>query len=214
MSNKYCTFFGEKPFYITNCLDSDLYALTTQGGTIVMNQPSPATIASSIHDLDRTDANAVIVLTHNVDHYWQVFSGHFTPITAAGGLVVNESKEFLFIFRRGKWDLPKGKLDEGEEVADCAIREVQEETGLLQVGIQQWLCNTWHAYHEKGAFILKQSVWYAMTASKTEILVPQTTEDITQIKWVPWQQLSDVMNDTYPNIKAVLDSYQSISAAS
>ena len=70
-------------------------------------------------------------------------------IIAAGGLVINENDELLMIFRRGKWDLPKGKLDKGESIADCALREVMEETGLQQVKIEKPLGITYHEYFDK-----------------------------------------------------------------
>ena len=60
-------------------------------------------------------------------------------IEAAGGLVFNEKNELLMIFRRGFWDLPKGKVDEGETLEQCAVREVQEETGLQNIMLGDFL---------------------------------------------------------------------------
>lgn len=204
MEKSYCIYFGEKPFIITNCLSPQLYQLTTQGGTILINQPNAASIKSTIADLDRTNAEAAIILTNQVQIFWNLFCEQFEMITAGGGLVKNEKGEYLFIFRRGKWDLPKGKLDPGEEIGSCAIREVQEETGLKQVSVDKPLGLTWHVYHEKGSFILKESVWYSMLASSAEKLIPQTEEDIHEIKWVAPELISSVINNTYPSVKEVL----------
>src|SRR5215510_275068 len=98
-------------------------------------------------------------------------------IIAAGGLVVNDRDELLMIFRRGKWDLPKGKLDKGESLKDCAIREVEEETGLKNITLGPPLIITYHTYHEGARFILKESHWYKMSVSGQQNLVPQTEED-------------------------------------
>jgi 8-oxo-dGTP pyrophosphatase MutT (NUDIX family) len=204
MNNGYCVFFGEKPCFITSQMSQGLYALCGCGGTIIVNQPSPAEVLQTIHDLDRTDAEAAIILTNQVDYYWRFFKEQFTCIDAAGGLVSNEKDELLFIFRRGKWDFPKGKLDPGETLEACAVREVQEETGLQHVEPGPHLCNTWHVYHERGTTILKQSIWYKMTASSQEVLVPQTEEDITSLKWVPKDLLHEVLSNTYPSIREVL----------
>jgi 8-oxo-dGTP pyrophosphatase MutT (NUDIX family) len=208
MENSYCIYFGEKQYIITNCLSSQLYSLTTQGGTILINQPNAAAIKSTISDLDRTNAEAAIILTNQVALFWTFFQEQFQLITAGGGLVKNEKGEYLFIFRRGKWDLPKGKLDPGEDIASCAIREVQEETGLQQVQLLQPLGKTWHVYHERGAFILKESVWFSMEAHSNEQLVPQTSEDIHEIKWVAPADFEAVLSNTYPSVKEVIQWLQ------
>jgi 8-oxo-dGTP pyrophosphatase MutT (NUDIX family) len=70
-------------------------------------------------------------------------------IIAGGGIVTNELGELLMIFRRGKWDLPKGKLDEGESIEDCAIREVEEETGVKNLKLGAKLLVTEHEYFDK-----------------------------------------------------------------
>jgi 8-oxo-dGTP pyrophosphatase MutT (NUDIX family) len=185
-------------------MNERLYALSSWGGTIIVNQPSPSAVLQTIHDLDRTDAEAAIILTNRLDYYWSLFKEQFTCIDAAGGLVSNEKDELLFIFRKGRWDLPKGKLDAGETLGACAVREVQEETGLHAVQLGMHLCNTWHVYHERGAYILKQSIWYQMKASSIEVLVPQIEEDITSIKWVPQNMLDEVLGNAYPSIRKVL----------
>lgn len=205
MDAGYCIYFGNKPYFITSAMNERLYALTTWGGTILINQPNAACILSTIHDLDRTEAEAAVILTNKVEHYWSIFREQFAWIEAGGGLVENEKGEWLFIFRRGKWDLPKGKLDEGESINACAIREVEEETGLRNAHIVEDLGKTWHAYHEHGKFWLKQTNWYKMKVSGPQNLVPQTEEDITSIKWLSPAMLDEVKNNTYPSIKEVLN---------
>jgi 8-oxo-dGTP pyrophosphatase MutT (NUDIX family) len=121
----------------------------------------------------------------------------------AGGLIKNETGEYLLMFRRGKWDLPKGKQDPGETLEECAIREVQEETGLQQVTLGNFICTTEHAYSEFGEDVLKKAHWYHMTAPKDQALVPQTEEDITELKWVAPADLKNYLNNTYITILEV-----------
>jgi len=104
---------------------------------------------------------------------------HRILIRAGGGLVENEKGEVLFMFRRGKWDLPKGKLDPGETLESCALREVKEETGVSQLELIQFLLVTEHEYEERGLFILKETHWYRMKTTSHESLIPQTEEDIS-----------------------------------
>jgi mutator protein MutT len=130
-------------------------------------------------------------------------------IVAAGGLVVNEKNEILFIFRRQHWDLPKGKLDEGETIEACAVREVQEETGLKKVELVSFLCKTYHEYFDKWIKeeVIKESWWYLMKSASSEVLIPQTEEDIEKIIWVNESVVGFYLNSSYPSIKEVLSSY-------
>jgi len=125
-------------------------------------------------------------------------------IQAGGGLVKNEKGETLFMFRRGKWDLPKGKLDPGESLEDCALREVREETGVSRLAILKFLLVTEHEYREHGIWILKESHWYLMSASSQETLIPQTEEDISELRWVAPDNLNIILQNTYPSIVEVL----------
>jgi 8-oxo-dGTP pyrophosphatase MutT (NUDIX family) len=125
-------------------------------------------------------------------------------IQAGGGLVENERREILFIFRRGKWDLPKGKLDPGETLEQCAIREVEEETGIGKLMLIRFLLITEHEYTERGEKILKETHWWLMKTSGSQTLIPQTEEDITEIKWIGPAELKRVLQNTYPAIVDVL----------
>ena len=119
---------------------------------------------------------------------------------AAGGLVQNEKGELLMIFRKKHWDLPKGKLDDDESIEACAVREVQEETGLSNVRLGALVDTTIHQYEENGELITKKTAWYHMTASSADQLVPQTDEQIEDIRWVKKDELVPYLQNTYPNI--------------
>ena len=127
-------------------------------------------------------------------------------IEAAGGFIKNENDEYLFIFRRGKWDLPKGKLEKGETPEIAAIREVQEETGLQFVKGKALRCTTWHTYDTYGEPVLKQTFWFNMETSKNQPSKPQTEEDITELQWLPESDFSKVLENTFPSIAMVMKS--------
>ncbi len=132
------------------------------------------------------------------------FIKDYTIITAAGGVVINDEGKILMIFRRGKWDLPKGKLEEGELIEDCAEREVMEETGLSSISLERFLLTTYHTYIEKGKSILKDTHWYLFRAPGMQSVNPQTEEDILKIEWVHPSGLQEYTNNTYALIKDVL----------
>ncbi|MBW0178324.1 NUDIX domain-containing protein [Sediminibacterium sp.] len=127
-------------------------------------------------------------------------------IIAAGGLVYNEKDELLMIFRRGKWDLPKGKLDDGETIEDCAIREVMEETGLTTVIRGNLIGITYHQYFDQWLKeeVIKESHWYRMEAPGNQKLIPQTEEDIEIIKWVSEKELDEYLENSYDNIVEIV----------
>lgn len=130
-------------------------------------------------------------------------------IIAAGGLVINEKEEMLFIFRRTHWDLPKGKLDEGESIETCALREVKEETGIKNCILEKFLCKTFHQYFDQwvNEKVIKETWWYLMKSNSSEKLTPQTEEDIEQIIWVDKTDLNILLEKTYPNIIEVIKAY-------
>ncbi|MDA9301283.1 NUDIX domain-containing protein [bacterium] len=135
------------------------------------------------------------------------FKGLFTIIEAGGGLVTNEFNEILFIFRRGHWDLPKGKLEKYETKKDAALREVEEETGIRNLVLGKKICITNHVYKNKsGKRHIKKSYWYHMTAPKMG-LIPQIEEDITEAKWMTMESFNSRERLVYSSIIKVLDKY-------
>jgi 8-oxo-dGTP pyrophosphatase MutT (NUDIX family) len=128
----------------------------------------------------------------------------FHPISAAGGVVLNSNGEILMIFRRGKWDLPKGKREDNEPMERCAERETKEETGLTELTLQRFLIRTYHTYTEKKRIILKDTHWYLFSVDGTPALTPQTEEDIFKAEWVAPQALEDYKANTYLLIRDVL----------
>jgi 8-oxo-dGTP pyrophosphatase MutT (NUDIX family) len=130
-------------------------------------------------------------------------------IIAGGGVVVNENNQVLFIYRRKKWDLPKGKLDPGEDIKACAIREVMEETGIRNLTIGNLIIVTTHSYEENGMNMQKETHWFEMKASTVDnsTLTPQLEEDIEKIEWVSPENLEEYLSETYTNIQQVLNSW-------
>jgi len=130
---------------------------------------------------------------------------HFKLIKAAGGVVFNEYGELLLIKRLGLWDLPKGKLEPGEDLRLAALREVHEECGLNFLGILGKLANTYHVYHLKGRWILKKSAWFRMVAWGDIEVTPQIEEDITEVRWVKKSFIKDKDFDTYDSLRDLFD---------
>jgi len=119
-----------------------------------------------------------------VEQLFADFASHFKIIEAAGGLVFNEKNDILLIFRRGVWDLPKGKIDSGESKEAAAVREVQEETGLQNLTLGDLRDTMYHTYREAKQRILKRTYWYKMHTTDAK-LTPQAEEDIERAEW--WQ---------------------------
>lgn len=198
-------YFGNKPVYLCNEVDAFLNELMHHPDAVFIDELSNPAIKTLLHEIVKEDFHAGIIWNEDLDKLKKAFFKHFKQVTAAGGVVENEKEEVLLIFRRGKWDLPKGKLDKNETIEQCAIREVMEETGLTNVDLKQALTITYHTYDEFGKHILKDSHWYQMKVNGTQQLTPQTEEDISELKWVKKKELSNYLNNTFPSVKDVLE---------
>ncbi len=144
----------------------------------------------------------------NFEETCKIFNSMFTHIEAAGGIVTSPNNEYLFIKRLGMWDLPKGKLHKKESSQTGAIREVTEETGLGELYITKVLPSTFHIYTDRnGKNVLKETFWFEMTCPPHQTLIPQTEEDITEVRWFSADELNIPLQNTYASLKYLLEQY-------
>ena len=159
------------------------------------------------------ETQCVSILDPNPEEFFETkFIPAFLTVPAAGGIVVRNQR-LLFILRNGKWDLPKGKIDKGEVAEEAALREVEEECGISGHTIAQKLPSTFHIYpspYKKtlGQWILKETFWFEMNYSGINSGIPQTDENITQLKWFAKDELGVVLENTYGNLKTIIERYK------
>ena len=157
--------------------------------------------------------------TTNLRSCWVRFRRLFLVVKAAGGLVTNPGGQYLYIFRKGKWDLPKGKLESGESSRSGAVREVTEECLVKGLKITRRLPDTFHTYAQKDTpsphrgtlpfrgrnMVLKETHWYAMTCSDWIGMKPQRKEGITKVRWLTKKQIRAAMKNSYPSIRTLTE---------
>ena len=201
-------YFNNKPLFLCDSIDASLEPYRHHDDTMFIDEFSSHAVKSMVHEIQQPKIHAGILLHTDLNALKKAFWKKFTVIQAAGGLVLNARQEMLMIFRRGKWDLPKGKLDPGESLEQCALREVEEETGLKNVQSGGFLLTTYHTYHESGKFILKESHWYRMKVAGDAPLIPQKEEDISQAAWVEEKKVNEYLKNTFPSIVDVISYYR------
>tara|TARA_B100001121_G_scaffold34847_1_gene29619 strand:+ start:1566 stop:2255 length:690 start_codon:yes stop_codon:yes gene_type:complete len=130
----------------------------------------------------------------------------FTIIKAGGGVVSNNKKEILFIYRMKKWDLPKGKLEKGESIKDCAVREVQEET-KVNVKCREKILSTWHTYTKNKKFILKKTTWFNMKSIDDSKMKPQKKEKIEKVEWMKKSSIDHILLNSYKTLNYLMMNY-------
>ena len=197
-------YFNDKPLFLCDALNDEINAYAHHDDAILIDEFSPPAVNSMIHEMRQEKIHAGIFVHKDLAILKKAFWKKFILVQAAGGWVQDEKGQTLFMLRRGKWDLPKGKLDKGETLEQCAVREVGEETGLKKIGLGAPLVITYHTYNENGKHILKESHWYRMTASSGQPLAPQQEEQITELRWVPATGIAPLLKNTFPSIVDVV----------
>ncbi len=162
----------------------------------------------NIHDLVgmfelQDTLSRIYIPSDDPEDTYRRICAEFREVNAAGGLVSNRRGDFLLISRNGLWDLPKGHQEEGEDIEICAVREVQEETGVDQLEVRRLICITDHVYLRGGAWHLKHTWWYDMLYTDPTNLTPQKEEDISKAAWVAKSSLPPFLKNTYPSIVEV-----------
>lgn len=200
-------YFGDKPVYLCNDINQELNEILHHPDAVFIDEISNAAIKSLLHEIVKEEFHAGVLWNSDLEKLKKAFFKHFTPIEAAGGIVQNDKKEILFIFRLGKWDLPKGKVEKHEDIADTAIREVEEETGVTNLKMKKKIGETYHTYDAFGKHFIKTTHWFYLTCSSKQTVKPQTEEDITAIEWVKPSEINKPLENTYPSIKDILNSF-------
>lgn len=204
-------YFGEKPVYLCNELEDELKEILHHPDAILIDEISSAAINSLLHEIVKDKFHAGVLIHEDLEKLKKQFSKHFQLIEAAGGIVENEKKETLFIYRLDKWDLPKGKVEKKEAIEAAALREIEEETGLTQLTLNNKIGETYHTYNAFGKHFFKTTHWFYVTCSSNQTLVPQTEENIDQVKWYSKRDYKIPLENTYPSIKDILQRFIKIS---
>lgn len=199
-------YVDESPIYITDKLSAELKKKSIQNNVLFIEGENSINVNTILKKL-KNQTKEAIILANNIDKAKAVFTTYFTNIEAAGGIVQNEKKELLCIFRRGKWDLPKGKIEKDEIPEVCAAREIEEETGVKNLILKHKVGETYHIYEENKTWILKTSHWFYFNSKGKQQTAAQTEEDISEVKWVQTRNIKEPMANTYENIKDILSVF-------
>ena len=158
-----------------------------------------------LQELKRKEVDKVYLYHPKEEKLMKKFKQLIPTIKAGGGVVYNSDGKVLLIKRHGKWDLPKGKKEKGENIATCALREVEEETGVKKLLIQRFRMITYHIFKRDGHYFLKETYWYDMTTTFKKKLVPQTEEHIEKACWKDEEEAKELVKDSYKNIQKLFN---------
>ncbi|HEX6172150.1 MAG TPA: NUDIX hydrolase [Chitinophagaceae bacterium] len=199
-------YFDDKPLFLCDNVDATLQPYIHHDDAVFIDELNLHTIKSMIHEMQDPSVHAGVFFHKDLKELKDAFFKKFTLVKAAGGFVLNENNEVLMMFRRGKWDLPKGKMDKKETFEECAIRETEEETGLKDIKLISPLITSYHTYHEGSRYVLKETKWFTMNISGEQKLVPQATEQITKLEWVKKNDLKKYLQNSFPSVMDVLEA--------
>ncbi|TWR31135.1 NUDIX domain-containing protein [Mucilaginibacter pallidiroseus] len=198
MAQKYRIYINEKVVFITSDYPAD-----TKKEQIIEDEGFDLKLI--YYWTAKQKADCFYVVTTDPKALLKQIRKSVTVIDAAGGLVKNTDSKYLFIFRNGKWDLPKGKIEKKEKNKVAAVREVEEECGIKVNKLEEKLCKTYHTYVYKGEVVLKRSHWYSMRYKGKAKLVPQLEEGITDVRWFGKEEIPALVTNTFPSIIDVLE---------
>ncbi|NKI28064.1 NUDIX domain-containing protein [Arenibacter sp. 6A1] len=193
----YKVFVNESPLILTNKLSD-----AANNKYFLLNGTA---INEAIDSLVNKKLGQAFVYHPNHEEILKKFSKKIPIVVAAGGVVTNKEGKVLFIYRNNKWDLPKGKLDKGESIEECAIREVEEETGVKGLKIENFLRTTYHLFKRNGVYKLKEVHWFAMNTTYKGELTGQVDEGIEKVKWKGPKKIKKALENSYANIRILFE---------
>jgi 8-oxo-dGTP pyrophosphatase MutT (NUDIX family) len=197
-------YYANKPLILTADAASYKAAQPAASGYLTLSGAFPRNFRMVFEHLAEPRSLGAIIQDISPEALLTELHKLYQPIDAAGGIVEDEAGRVLMIYRRGRWDLPKGKRDDGEAMDVCAIREVGEETGLHQIELTEKVCNTYHIYAQHGERLVKTTTWYRMKGQSSETLHPQAEEAILEARWIASSELGLFVFKSYEAIREVL----------
>jgi ADP-ribose pyrophosphatase YjhB (NUDIX family) len=193
----YKVFVNERPLILT-----DKIREKGDGAYFMMNQSE---VLTAVNGLRKKKFEKAYVYHPNHEEILNKFSQYIPRVVAAGGVVTNKTGKVLFIYRNDKWDLPKGILKKKERLEDCAVREVEEETGVQNLEIENFLRTTYHIFKRNGKLRLKEVHWYAMKTNFEGDLVGEEKEGIVKVKWKGPEKIRKALENSYLNIRILFE---------
>ena len=189
-------FYKEKPIIISD-KKSDLK------NSLIIN-PELFENLDLLKLLTKKRVNSIGIFSNEYEFILNMFKKKYPEIIAAGGKVINNKSEILFIYRNKKWDLPKGKAEKNEIISETALREVEEETGIKNLSIIKPLDKTYHIFKRGGKNYLKSTYWLEMQSDFIGKFKPQKKEGITRVEWIGIENLSSILAKSYANIRLLI----------
>jgi 8-oxo-dGTP pyrophosphatase MutT (NUDIX family) len=198
----------QERYQLMTAREDGKFRATDLSGKIAVVEPSEMLVKKMLETL-RTKKlkhlQSLLLVTADPDKLKLFIKSQFKIVKAAGG-IVSKGDKLLLMFRLGKWDFPKGKLEKGEKSRAAALREVEEECGI-RVKLDEKLCSTWHTYTLNGSRILKKTKWFAMTCMEDSKMKPQKEEGIEQLLWVDRQQAETLLSTSYLSIQFIFQQF-------
>ena len=192
----YKIFVGNKPIILTTKVETETNFKNFLIDSVDINKV--------LSKLKKDKYDSVHLIGSDKEMLLKIFLSLLPNVIAGGGKVYNNKNEILFIFRNGKWDLPKGKTEPKETINQTALREVEEETGISGLSITKPLEITYHIFKRINQYYIKVTYWFKMYSDYEGVLIPQEKEGITDVKWIPENKLTKVLNNSYANIKLLI----------
>ena len=189
----YKVFVNERSLILTN-----KRPMNANGNLFSLDAPS---ILKAIESLNANQLDEAYIFHEDGNLLYDKFVEEIPLVMAGGGKVLNPKGKVLFIYRNDKWDLPKGKLDKGENVEAAALREVEEETGVRGLKLEKFLTVTYHVFKRGGVYKLKETHWFEMSTDYTGKLLAQQEEGITKVKWKGPKKTKKALKNSYANIR-------------
>lgn len=125
--------------------------------------------------------------------------------TSAGGVVFRRTgSAFDVLLIRDSyrnWGFPKGHVEEGEQPAEAALREIREETGLTDLALWGRVQDIDWFFRFRGRLIHKTCHFFLIESPSGDA-VPQRAEGISAVKWLGVPQALETVS--YANAREVL----------